>query len=143
MNTAIRAHRILTKIENYQESGAADHWIFDAVEGRLGALIGCYINPGEHGEKLGIFADGLAWCKKEHLVELRFADISQVMLTSGKESESLLLKMLDGGEFLLPIRGRQGRFSDSLQVLRFLDRVMQDKKLTRGNERPGEEKGSD
>lgn len=126
MDTAVRAHRILAAMGNYQKASQADDWLPKLADGRLGEPIGCYRNPGPEGEVIGIFADGLAWDEGGRLVKLRFTDLSQVTLPSGKESEGLLLKMQDGKELQLPVKGKRGRFFDSMEMLRFLDRVMQD-----------------
>jgi hypothetical protein len=68
----------------------------------------------------------LAWFEDGRSVAIRFADVSEVTLPSGKESEGLLLKMQDGKELRLPVEGQRGRFFDSMEMLRFLDRVLQD-----------------
>lgn len=126
MDIAVRAHRILGAMANYQKASSTDDWVPRLADGRLGEPIGCYRNPGPEGEVIGIFADGLAWYEGGRSVELRFTDVLEVTLPSGKESEGLLLHMQDGKQFRLPVKGRRGRFFDSMEMLRFLDRVMQD-----------------
>ena len=126
MNTAIRAHRILSAMVNYEKAGEAGSSLCNLTDGRLGEYIGCYRNPGPDGAVIGIFADGLAWHTKGCIFEFNFSDLIEVVLMNGKESEGLLLKARDGRELQLPIKGQRGRFFDSLEMLRFLDRVMQD-----------------
>lgn len=126
MDTAVRAHRTLAAMANYHNASPADDWLQELAYGRLGKAIGCYRNPGPEGEVIGFFADGLAWFEDGRSVAIRFADVSEVTLPSGKESEGLLLKMQDGKELRLPVKGQRGRFFDSMEMLRFLDRVLQD-----------------
>ena len=126
MNAAIRAHRILAALSNYRKAGHADDWPSKSSGEHLGEPIGTYRNPGPQGDVIGIFADGLTWIHSGRAVDLRFTDIAEVMLPNGKESEGLLLKVRDGKQIELPVRGRQGRFFDSMEMLRFLDRVTRD-----------------
>jgi len=126
MNTAVRAHRILGAMTHYQKASSTDDWLPKLANGQLGQPIGCYRNPGPEGEVIGIFADGLVWYEGGQSIELRFAEVSKVTLPSGKESEGLLLDMQDGKQLRLPVKGQRGHFFDSMEMLRFLDRVMQD-----------------
>lgn len=126
MNVGVRAHRILAAMANYQKASPTDDWPSKLADGRLGKAIGSYQNPEPEGEVIGIFADGMAWCKSGSLIEIRFADLAQVELPRGKESEGLLLLLRDGRQQQLPVKGQRGRFFDSMEMLRFVDRVMQD-----------------
>jgi hypothetical protein len=62
----------------------------------------------------------------DKLVELPFPDISELVLVNQKESEGLLLTARDGRRLQLPVKGQRGGFFDSMPMLRFLDRVIQD-----------------
>lgn len=126
MNTAIRAHRILAAMANYRMAAQTDAWLLKLSNGRLGEPIGYYRNPGLEAEMIGVFSDGLAWYENDRSVAFRFADVSEVVLPTGKESEGLLLKMQDGEQIHLPVRGQRGKFFDSMEMLRFLDRVIHD-----------------
>ena len=126
MNAAIRAHRILRDLANYQKAGHANEWISKLADDHLGEPVGCYRNPGAQNEVIGIFADGLAWSQNGRAVDLRFTDIAEVTLPREKESLELLLKLMDGRQLQLPVRGQQGKFFDSLTMLRFLMRVTED-----------------
>jgi hypothetical protein len=126
MNTAIRVHRILAALENYQNAGQGDDWSSKSFGGHLGDLIGCYRNPDSQNDMVGIFVDGLAWFENSQAVNVRFDDIADVSLLNGKESEGLLLNLLDGKKLQLPVKGHRGRLFDSMEMLRFLDRVIQD-----------------
>lgn len=126
MNISIRAHRILSAILNYKKVDPKDKWPLELADGRLGEAIGCYRNSESEDDIIGIFSDGMAWRESGHLVELRFADLVQVDLPNGKESEGLLLVSRDGRQQQLPVKGRHGQFFDSMEMLRFVDRVMKD-----------------
>jgi hypothetical protein len=126
MNAAIRAHRILAALANYQKAEQTDSWPLKLAASQLGEPIGCYRNPGSDGEVIGIFANGLTWLEGTDAVGLLFRDIAEVTLPSGKQSEGLLLKMRNGWQHQLPVKGQRGKFFDSMEMLRFLNRVMQD-----------------
>jgi hypothetical protein len=126
MNVAVRAHRILAALANYQKAEHVNDVLAKLADAHLGQLIGCYRNPAPQDEEVGIFSSGLAWFHNGHVVAIPFVEITEVTLPNGKESEGLLLTVQDGRQLQLPIRGQRGRFFDSLAVLRFLDRVMKD-----------------
>jgi hypothetical protein len=75
---------------------------------------------------VAVFADGMSWTEAEGEISVRFAEIVDVSLPREKQSEALSLRLNDGRELRLPIRGRRGRCYDSLEFLRFLDRVRED-----------------
>ena len=125
MNAAIRAHRILAALANYQKVESTDDWPSKPSGEYLGEPIGCYRNPGPQGDVIGVFVEGLTWFESGRAVDLRFADIAEGTLPSGKESEGLLLKVRDGRQLQLPVKGQRGQFFDSMEMLRFLDRVTQ------------------
>lgn len=116
----------MAAMTNYQKASPTDDWPSKFVDGRLGEAVGCYRNPGPDGEVIGIFAEGMAWRECGRSIEFRFADLTQAELPSGKESEGLLLLLRDGRQQQLPVTGQRGRFFDSMEMLRFVDRVMQD-----------------
>jgi hypothetical protein len=133
MNAMVRAHRILAALANFRRATAEDEPITKLVDGRLGESIGTYSNPDSESAVIGIFGNGLAWRQDDHLVEVSFIEISNIELPNGKESDGLLLNMRDGRVFRLPVKGRRGRFFDSMEMLRFLDRVTQDVRGARAN----------
>lgn len=128
MKADVRAHRILSQLSNYKVIGKDNEWPSKLPNGRLGDPIGCYRNPGAEGEVIGIFADGVAFFSAGLVVYLRYVDIVKVSLPSGKESEGLLLTIIDGQQIQLPVKGQHGQFFDSLEMLRFFDRVTKDQR---------------
>jgi hypothetical protein len=113
-------------MENYRKAGPARDWPSSLADGRLGKAVGCYRNPGPDGEVVGIFADGMAWHESGHLIEVRFADLTDVKLPNEKQSLGLSLHLRDGRQLELPVKGHVGQFYDSLEMLRFVRRVMGD-----------------
>ena len=111
---------------NYHKARPEDEWPLQLSHGQLGEPVGCYRNPGPGGAVIGVFADGLARREGGRSVELRFSDVAEVELPSGKESECLSLRLRDGRQLKLPVKGQRGPFFDSMEMLRFLDRVMHD-----------------
>ncbi len=126
MDTSIRAKRILTQLGNYQAIDLAQDRPSSLSDVNLGTPIGRYRNSDVQNDVIWIFENGLAWFERDQVTSLRFDELAEVMLPDGKESERLQLKTKDGKPFQLPVRGHRGRFLDSLEMLRFLDRVMQD-----------------
>lgn len=130
MDTSIRAFRILAKLTNYRLASPVDAHLVAHVNGHLGLLIGCYMNPNSVRCSIGIFVQGLAICDGASIVEIPFVDIAEVTLPSGKESDVLILQMRNRSQCLLPVKGRRGKFLDSMEVLRFLNRVLGDIRQT-------------
>ena len=126
MNVAVRAHRILNAMADYQKASPTDDRLSKLAHARLGAAIGSYRNPGPAGEGIGIFADGMAWRESDRSIEIRFADLAEVDLPHGKESDGLLLHLRDGWQQQLPVRGQRGRLRDFMEMFRFVRRVMED-----------------
>jgi len=129
ITTAMRAHRILKAMKNYENLEAKNDElkaIFKTVS--LGESLGYYKNSDALGDAVGIFDKGLAWDDKGEFISLLFRDIVEVILPDEKKSEALILKTHDGIQFELPIKGHNERFYDSLEMLRFLRRVMKDVK---------------
>jgi hypothetical protein len=127
MRTAVRARRVLVALDSYQAADESMDWPIELAREHLGEIIGCYRNPGPRGGTIGIFADGLAWSRDGKVFDFAFEDLEDVTLPDGKDSEELLLRLGNGDELRLPVAGRRGRFRDSMEMLRFLDRVRRDR----------------
>lgn len=123
----MRVHRILKALKNYEHARPqVDALTSPSRISNLGALLGHYRNSNIEEDVVAIFDQGLSWNDNGNLIVLRFIDIVDVELTDGKKSESLLLKMKGSQAVDLPIKGHHERCYDSLEVLRFLRRVMTD-----------------
>jgi len=129
VDVSVRAHRILVALENYQKAVGSNNLLLQFHDTRLGEPVGYYRNPGDQrGEVIGIFENGLGWIDGAHEITLLFSEIESVNLPNEKESLELVLNLQDGRQLRMPVNGQRGRFFDSLEVLRFLDRVLQDKR---------------
>ena len=126
MNATIRAKRILTALTTYQKVDAQNFEIPKWVGDGLGAAIGRYQNDPNQGEDIWIFADGLAWMENGHTHITKYTEISIAKLLTGKESKGFILETVEGHELWFPVTGFRGRFYDSMEMLRFIDRVTQD-----------------
>ena len=132
MNSRVRAHRILARLQNFKKFGEPGCALPMPSGQQLGEPIGCYQNSERQEDLVGVFAQGLAWFENGRPLQLRFADIAGVSLPSGKGSKMLLLTMRDGSQHQLPVAGGRERFLDSMEMLRFLDRVLCDIKNQSG-----------
>jgi hypothetical protein len=126
MNVKSRAHRILRPMTRYRQAGAEAPLLVLAEDPVLGTPLGVYQNPEPDRETVTVYAHGIAWGDGARSVRVGFSEIADVDLSNGKESQELLLTLKDRRLERLPIRGRVGRFYDSLEFLRFLSRVLGD-----------------
>jgi hypothetical protein len=125
MKTSIRAQRILGHLANYKK--------FDPQATRsllsisyLGEPLGLYENIFILDNDIGIFSDGLVWFKNEDIIPIRFSEIVSTSLPNEKDSKAICLVLNTGKSMSIPFTGGADNFSDSLEILRFLDRVMND-----------------
>jgi len=125
MNPRSRAHRILRHLPRYV---AADNPL-TPIAGRtedLGKMIGVYQNPEPEGERIEIWDNGICWMKNGNLNIVMYDDLSSAIIPDEKNSEFLIIATKSDGKMLLPVRGVDGKFRDSLEMLRFFDRVIDD-----------------
>jgi hypothetical protein len=125
MNVEIRAKRILSALPNYQ-SATDIASTPPAVPKAGGGLLGRYRNTETDVDALWFYETAVIWLSSDAVVEIPFKEIERVELPAEKESEGLILKMRGGRDIPLPVRGKRGRFFDSMEVLRFFDRVLAD-----------------
>ena len=126
METGIRAKRVLVSLANYQMHDSASDHLRPVIDLGLGRPIGSYCNPEPGHEIVHVFSDGMAWVDNGHENVVRFSEICEMKLSNGKRSEHLILGTEDRRILLLPVKGHRGRLYDSLTMLRFIDRVMED-----------------
>ncbi|WP_421694494.1 hypothetical protein [Aestuariivirga sp.] len=110
---------------NYRKSQEKDE-NSEGVNEHLGQAIGSYHNPGPTGEVVKVYCNGISWKADDNLVKVRFAELTKIEVPIGKESEALLLTLNDGQRLVMPVKGRRCRFLDSMEMLRFLNRVVGD-----------------
>ena len=129
ITTAVRAHRCLRRLPNYTPALPSRLQEPDPV---LGALVGTYLNPGSDGAIVRVHADGLRWQGAAQALDLAYDDLAGIDAPGGDTSETLTLATADGLRYSLPVRGRHGRFHDSVAMRRFLTRVREDRSARAG-----------
>ncbi len=122
MNAKIRAHRILRHLKNYQD--AASNSLLSAEASSLGQIIGVYRNLD--GINVFIYADGISWKNNRLTNQIRYLQIEAIKLPNSLRSKSLIVWLVDGTSHEVPFDGNDGKTFDSLEVLRFLERVRSD-----------------
>lgn len=131
MNPSVRAYRILNPLQSYEaySSAGAEERFPVPKDGE--EFLGIYRNdlnfPGSNvlfssdGIYIGRERDGEVW------EFVSYSQIQSVDLPAGAKPTHLMLGLCDGRCVLMTIAGvTKGRFFDSLEVLRFLDRVVLD-----------------
>lgn len=120
MDSSVRAYRILARLKSYEIGRVNEN--FPEVPD-LGDLLGCYRNPPPKDNLVAFYSLGLAWRSGVEIITAKYAEMTEVALNQEKASLGLIIDMTDGRRLQLPISGGNGRFHDSMEVLRFLDRV--------------------
>jgi hypothetical protein len=124
-NVEIRAKRILSALPSYQTAAEISE-AAPAGSEAFGSLIGRYQNIETEVGTIWFFETAIVWATLSAVIYIPFKEVEHVGLSAEKESEELALKMRDGRDILLPVEGKRGRFFDSMEVLRFFDRVLAD-----------------
>lgn len=123
MNVEIRAKRVLSQLQNYQSAediSAADK----PAQSIYGNLIGRYRNSETDIDALWFFERAVIWEGCDAVTDIPYDEITRIELPFNKNSEWLIIFMQDGIKISLPVRGKRGNFFDSMEVLRFFDRVL-------------------
>jgi hypothetical protein len=128
MNTLVRVKRILGPLKRF-EYITGDHVpALDISLEALGDVIGRYKNTSSGNGDIWIYANGLAWLVDVDAQLILFNEIEKVVIPNGKkDSVKIDLIKSDGQVLALPVDGNDGLRFDSLEMVRFLDRVLQDK----------------
>ena len=121
LTTAVRAHRCLRRLTAYEPEADPNAAFGDA----LGARLGTYRNPD--GALVHVHADGLRWQGTAQRLYAAYDDIVDVAAPDGENSDHLVVVLGDGFPMTLPVRGQHGRFRDAMDMLRFLNRVREDR----------------
>jgi len=121
-----RAYRILLPMKNWVDVRDIGSHFMKNEEFNMGDLIGLYKNTSCSDEDVGVFSNGLVWLVNKSIFRINYKDIHSSFLVNGKKSELILIKKINGDEFFLPIKGCRDKFFDSLEFIRFIDRVVGD-----------------
>lgn len=128
METIVRVHRILKPLESF-EILTSESEVASRKSNEFPRLpIGVYKNPGRDGVAVYIYDDGLSWVDAGNQYEIKYDEIASVELLDGKGSSHLVFELMNGNSAGMPILGSRENFHDSLEVLRFLDRVLADRR---------------
>jgi hypothetical protein len=127
-----RAHRILNRIPSYRdlsEQPERSAWDCDNLE--LSAeeqCIGRYENDPTTTLGTIIVTDLRLFVRRElGWEEIKFNEITDVTLNSEKmQATGVIISLSNGETREIPVVGRQGRFLDVFEFLRFLRRVVDD-----------------
>jgi hypothetical protein len=126
MNVRSRVHRTLEHLSNYREIALDDAKLLDGIPLEEGEeCYGFYENPPDpDSEIIAVTNLGLHLKNKGVWLFWAYAEMESVGPAPRKEdAEALAIKLRRGGNVLIPVRGRQGRFRDVFEFIRFLDRV--------------------
>lgn len=96
----------------------------------LGDLVGLYRNPdAEQPEAILVTEEGLLAMRPGASQWVRFSELESILSPSAdSESNDISLRLRSGIVVGLRIAGRDGRFRDVFSFVRFLDRVLEDRK---------------
>lgn len=117
MNVEARVKRILIPIQRFKPESGANVY--------LGSVFGIYNNTPDD-ESLTICEKGICWVSHDQEIIIRFKEIEHVSLNNDKSADHISVSMKNGKIINIPVKGKSGKFSDSLEFLRFLDRVIMD-----------------
>lgn len=121
--TEVRAKRILKSLSGYQAYHQGQNLPALAPEEMAENLIGIYENPPPYDEPIFIFDNGIAYFDNS----FHFVDFSKIDKIIYEEiNEFISLKMLDSKLCKFRVSGRNGKFLDATEFVRFLDRVVAD-----------------
>lgn len=134
MTVRSRAHRTLKSLNHYEDFSEKepsskiplDEINLDENE----EIIGVYRNPGSSDTNIAVTELGLRAKQANGWSFIRFDDIEEATAhpPDKHEADSILLLLRSGEEVAVPVTGKNGRFRDVFEFLRFLDRVKEDRK---------------
>ncbi|WP_295841598.1 hypothetical protein [uncultured Xanthomonas sp.] len=126
MNPHSRAHRILRGTYNFTSSTEDPAVPKEFNDVSLGKFIGIYHNKADSIGDVAFFFDGLAWAEGSMMRMVRYDEMARATVPQGKNDLCVLIQLIHGGEVLIPVTGTDGRFFDTMQVIRFINRVVED-----------------
>ena len=134
MTVRSRAYRTLRSLNHYEDLAEKEPLSkialgeIDLEENEK--LIGVYRNPGSSDTNIAVTELGLRAKEADGWSFIRFDDIEEATAhpPDKHEADSILLLLRSGEEVAVPVKGKNGRFRDVFEFLRFLDRVKEDRK---------------
>jgi hypothetical protein len=130
-----RIHRTLNDLPSFQAIDSNISLSTDIENLRLReneSILGIYKNEsGTLDETIVITELGLHIFMDSFWKSIDFNEIERVEKIQSKEDDHLVLKLNGDKKFSLPVRGGKEQFRDSMTFLRFLNRVLEDRKIER------------
>lgn len=124
MNARIRAKRILKNTKRYESMPSP----IQQQREEFGLLIGVYSNPSPIEERIFIADKGLFWSDGEEGRSFLYTEVKSVSVSEGQQSVEIVILTNQDRELRIPVYGRDGKYSDCMVMLRFVDRITEDAK---------------
>lgn len=125
-----RSIRILKPLSRYKQvhgSNIIDPYTHLGVLHPDEVIIGVYDNSEEGSADVTLVTDqGIHVFMNQAWSYFDYGNIVDVATPTDKAAEGLNIRLKSGDTFWLPVRGTKGRFRDTFEFLRFLDRVVED-----------------
>lgn len=131
IKVASRVHRILRGMERFAYFSESVE-IPDGLPGSAGIPIGVYFNEVSSLDGSIVITDSaVVLNEKSGWVSVPYRSIAKVVIPYSSaarlsEVRHLILNLLDGSSFILPVKGGTDRTADAYEFARFLDRVRSD-----------------
>ncbi|MBB3563081.1 hypothetical protein LVY75_13535 [Sinorhizobium sp. B11] len=124
MNARIRAKRILKNTKRYESMPSP----IQQQREEFGLLIGVYSNPSPIEDRIFIADKGLFWGDGEEGRSFLYTEVKSVSASEGQHSVEIVILTNQDRELRIPVYGRDGKYSDCMVMLRFVDRITEDAK---------------
>ncbi|MBB3443111.1 hypothetical protein [Rhizobium sp. BK379] len=124
MNARIRAKRILRNTKRYESVPSP----IQQQREEFGLLIGVYSNPSPIEDRIFIADKGLFWGDGEEGRSFLYTEVKSVSVSEGQQSVEIVILTNQDRELRIPVYGRDGKYSDCMVILRFVDRITEDAK---------------
>lgn len=125
-----RVHRILSRLHSFKPVDADSKAVLNAryLDGYSGEVFGFYENqPGSLNNSILVTEDGIGLLQAEEINFINFDDINCIEKPGDKIGSELVIRRNDKSSLSFQVQGGKFGFSDALEFLRFLNRVIEDR----------------
>lgn len=130
VSVASRAHRALRDLSRFKFASDVSIELAEVANGH-GVLVGAYENPSDVEPKHIVVTDQALGCIGA--AQILWIALDEIDSTRGPQEkgvgDAITINMKSGIRTQLRIAGRDGKFQDVLSFVRFLDRVIEDRKF--------------
>lgn len=126
MDNMFRAKKILGPMDSFEILDNLPEALFRKITPNImGALVGVYRNSPQFIEDcVVVFENGLQVIGKESTALIYYREVTNIESPKDKVSyNSLKVTLKSGEKFIIPVRNGNGKYRDSFEFLRFIDRV--------------------